>query len=72
VLENLTPEEDVIVFVILTDFVADTYRVELQYEILPDRVILEAMNPDTIEVIITEQSAPPEDQTPTPEATSSP
>ena len=72
VLENLTPEEDVILFVILTDYVAGTYRVELQYEILPDRVILEAMNPDTIEVIISEQSAPPEDQTPTPEATSLP
>ena len=71
-LENLLPEEDVIVFVILTDFVAGTYRVELQYEILPDRVILEAMNPDTIEVIISEQSATPEVQTPTPEATSLP
>jgi YbbR domain-containing protein len=52
VLDSLKPE-DIIVFVSLTDLGPGSYLVEPQVDILPDKVVLENINPPTIEVIIT-------------------
>jgi YbbR domain-containing protein len=52
ILDSLT-SEDIIVFVDLTGLDAGSFLVGPQVEILQDRVVQEAINPDTIEVTIT-------------------
>ncbi|MGD8456205.1 MAG: CdaR family protein [Anaerolineales bacterium] len=53
ILDDLTTD-DIIIFVDLTDLEAGSHLVGLQVEILPERVVQEAINPDTIEVTIIE------------------
>ena len=65
VLENLTLE-DVLIIVDLTDLETGSFLIEPQVEILPDRVVLGAINPDTIEVIITLANSSQQNSTPTP------
>lgn len=65
VIEGLKPE-DVLVFVTLSDLDAGSHLVVLQWEILPEKVEIESINPDTIEVVIKITDLPPGEQTPTP------
>ncbi|MGD2027293.1 MAG: CdaR family protein, partial [Anaerolineales bacterium] len=51
VIQELTPE-DVIVFVSLAGFDLGSYLVEPEFEVLLERVNLDSINPDTIEVVI--------------------
>ncbi len=51
VIQNLTPE-DVVVFVSLVGFTQGSYLVEIDADVLLERVRIESINPDTIEVII--------------------
>jgi YbbR domain-containing protein len=53
ILDDLT-SDSVIILVDLTDLEPGSHLVEPQIEILPERVVQEAINPDTIEVSITE------------------
>ncbi len=57
ILDDLT-SESVLIFVDLTDLGPGSHLVEPQVEILPDRVVQEAINPDTIQVTITEKESP--------------
>lgn len=57
ILDDLT-SESVLIFVDLTDLGPGSHLVEPQVEILPDRVVQEAINPDTIQITITEEDAP--------------
>jgi YbbR domain-containing protein len=69
VLETLDPE-DVIVFVSLSELGPGTHLAQTLAEVLADNVVIESINPDTIEVIITE--ATDADLTITPEGTPTP
>jgi YbbR domain-containing protein len=53
ILDDLT-SEDVLIYVDLTDLEPGSHLVEPQVEILSDRVVQEAINPDTIEITISE------------------
>lgn len=53
ILDSLTPD-DIIVFVDLTGLEPGSHLVGPQVELLSDRVVQEGINPDTIEVTITE------------------
>jgi YbbR domain-containing protein len=53
VLESLTPD-DVIVSISLAGLDLGTHLADVQAEVLTDGVVIESINPDTIEVIITE------------------
>jgi YbbR domain-containing protein len=64
---NTLTAEDVFVFVSLDGLGAGTAFVELEWDVLPDDVEVVSINPDTIEVVITESNA-----TPTPTPTRSP
>jgi YbbR domain-containing protein len=57
ILDDLT-SESVLAFVDLTDLGPGSHLVEPQVEILPERVVQEAINPDTIQVTITEIGTP--------------
>jgi YbbR domain-containing protein len=70
VLETLDPE-DVIVFISLSELGPGTHLAETLAEVLSDKVVIESINPDTIEVIITESDSETE-QTITPESTPTP
>jgi YbbR domain-containing protein len=63
VLEALN-HEDIIVFVSLTDLGPGSYLVAPQVDVLPEKVVLEAINPDTIEVTITGTVIPTVETTP--------
>jgi len=68
VIQNLTPD-DVIVFVSLAGLSPGSYLVEADSDVLLDRVRIESINPDTIEVIISiddGSSEPTPTVTPTP------
>ena len=70
VVEGLTPD-DVIIFVSLSDLGPGTYLVEPQFDVLLENVVLESINPDTIEVIITERDGTEDPtSTPTPDGSS--
>jgi len=72
VVESLTPE-DVIVFISLSGLDIGSYLVEPQFDVLVELVTVESINPDTIEVIITESINGEElDATFTPTPTTSP
>jgi YbbR domain-containing protein len=70
VLETLDPD-DVIVFVSLAELGPGTHLAETLAEVLADNVVIESINPDTIEVVITEAETEAE-QTITPEGTPTP
>jgi YbbR domain-containing protein len=57
ILDDLT-SESVLIFVDLTDLDPGSHLVEPQVEILTNRVVQEALNPDTIQVTITEKDTP--------------
>ena len=63
VIQNLTPD-DVVVFVSLAGLAPGSYLVEADSGVLLDRVRIDSINPDTIEVIITIDDGSP-DPTPT-------
>lgn len=76
VIENLTPE-DVVVFVSLSGFGLGSYLVEPEFDVLLDRVDIDSINPDTIEVTISIDTGTPEPDgsptpTPDPNATATP
>ncbi|MEN8242252.1 MAG: CdaR family protein [Chloroflexota bacterium] len=68
VLDSLTPE-DVIISISLSGLGPGTHLAETHAEVLSDKVVIESINPDTIEVIIT-QSDSATDPNPTSESTS--
>ncbi len=68
ILEQLRPEE-VRIFVNLTDLTVGSHLVILEDEILPEGVVVDAITPETIEVVILEGLAEPE---PEPELTVTP
>lgn len=70
VLDNLDPE-DVTVFISLTELGPGTHLAETLAEVLSEEVVIESINPDTIEVIITELDSE-SGQTITPESTPTP
>ena len=55
VLEDLD-QEDVRIFVNLTDLGVGTHLVTPQEEILPEGIVVDAIAPDTIQVVISESS----------------
>lgn len=65
VIEALLPE-DVLVFVNLNDLGAGSHLVAPQWDILVEKVEIESVNPDTIEVVIQVIGLPPDGSTPTP------
>ena len=74
VIQELTPE-DVIVFVSLTGFDLGSYLVEPEFEVFLERVNLDSINPDTIEVVIRIDDGipdPVETITPTPDPNATP
>jgi YbbR domain-containing protein len=76
VVENLTPD-DLIVFISLSGLDVGTYLVEPKSNVLIESVVMESINPDTIEVIIAtidngEDAGDEETLTPTPTPTPTP
>ena len=78
VLDSLTPE-DVIVSISLSGLGPGTHLAETYAEVLTDKVVIESINPDTIEVIITElnsatnqNTSSESSNTPTPAPTGTP
>lgn len=69
VIQNLIPD-DVVVFVSLSDFGVGSYLVEPEYEVLLEQLIIDSINPDTIEVTISVDDGT-STATPTPTPTTS-
>jgi YbbR domain-containing protein len=71
VLEGLTPD-DVIISISLAGLEPGTHLAVIQAEVLTSGVVIESINPDTIEVVITideSESDPASGSTPTPTPT---
>lgn len=69
ILDALSPE-DVIVSISLAGLDVGTHLADVEAEVLTSGVVIESINPDTIEVVITE--AVPDDQTESAESTPAP
>ena len=66
VMETLT-EEDIVIYISLSGLEPGTYLIEPGYDVLIENVKITSINPDTIEVVITEgEQAGVAEQTPTP------
>lgn len=71
VLENLSPE-DVRFFVDLTGYTLGTYLIQPEFEILPEGVRVDSVNPPVIEIIIGPPFTPTATRPPQPTATPTP
>jgi YbbR domain-containing protein len=71
VLEQLKPA-DIVIVVNLADLGAGTHLVVLQAVTIPERVVIDAIVPESVEVTISIQTTPPAGITPTPTVVPSP